>query len=364
MLGTLFLAGDVMTGRGVDQILPHPSDPKLVELAVRDARDYVAFAEQVSGPVPRRVPPSYIWGDALAELQASGPIARIVNLETSVTTREERWPNKSVHYRMHPSNAACLTAAGIDVCTLANNHVLDYGRGGLSETLDVLHAVGIATAGAGRNRQEAETPAYLSIEAGRIVVLALGSPTSGIPHLWTATEAQAGVDFIAQLSPASAARITERVQYARRPGDLVIASIHWGTNWGYDVSAAQVSFAHQLVDGGVDVVYGHSSHHPRPIEVYRERLILYGCGDFIDDYEGITGYEEYRGDLALMYFATLELSLGTLVGLRMVPMQQNRLRLRRPSANDVAWLSRRLENTCSSFGTTVERHDDALLLRW
>ena len=73
-------------------------------------------------------------------------------------------------------------------------------------------------------------------------------------------------------------------------------------------------FAHWLVDGGVDIVHGHSSHHPRPIEVYRDRLILYGCGDFIDDYEGIEGYEQYRDDLVLMYFATLSPATGELIG--------------------------------------------------
>jgi poly-gamma-glutamate synthesis protein (capsule biosynthesis protein) len=63
---TLFFAGDVMTGRGVDQILAHPSAPEIHEPYVTDAREYVRLAEQVSGPVPRRATPDYIWGDALA----------------------------------------------------------------------------------------------------------------------------------------------------------------------------------------------------------------------------------------------------------------------------------------------------------
>ncbi|MBI4510255.1 MAG: CapA family protein, partial [Deltaproteobacteria bacterium] len=121
---SLFLCGDVMTGRGVDQILRHPSDPLLHEPAVQDAREYVALAEEKNGPVPRNVDDTYIWGDALAELARAAPHARLVNLETSVTRSEDAWP-KGINYRMHPANVGCLTAAKVDACILANNHVLD-----------------------------------------------------------------------------------------------------------------------------------------------------------------------------------------------------------------------------------------------
>ena len=63
-------------------------------------------------------------------------------------------------------------------------------------------------------------------------------------------------------------------------------------------------------------MHGHSSHHVKAIEVFRGRLILYGCGDFLTDYEGVGGYEEFRGDLALMYFVELDSGTGELVGLR------------------------------------------------
>jgi hypothetical protein len=125
---TLFLAGDVMTGRGVDQILTPPSAPELHEPFVTDAREYVRLAEQVSGPVPRGVAPDYIWGDALAEWERMAPAARIVNLETSVT-RSDEYEHKGINYRMHPDNLGCLLAAQLDICILANNHVLDYGSG-------------------------------------------------------------------------------------------------------------------------------------------------------------------------------------------------------------------------------------------
>jgi poly-gamma-glutamate synthesis protein (capsule biosynthesis protein) len=288
----LFLCGDVMTGRGIDQVLPHPSPPRIYEPVVRDARMYVALAEDVNGPVPRAVEPSYIWGDALDELKHVAPAARIVNLETSVTCSEEAWP-KGINYRMHPANVTCLVVAEIDVCILANNHVLDYGPLGLVETLETLGRAGLTTTGAGRTLAEARRPAVVDLpDDVRVVVHGLGSETSGIPRAWAATEDKGGVDLLPGLSDETAAAIADRVARVKRGRDVTVASIHWGTNWGYEVPGAHVRFAHRLIDGAVDVVHGHSSHHPRPIEVYRNRLILYGCGDFINDYEGILGHEE------------------------------------------------------------------------
>jgi poly-gamma-glutamate capsule biosynthesis protein CapA/YwtB (metallophosphatase superfamily) len=364
-LVTIFLCGDVMTGRGIDQILPHPSDPRIHEAFVSDARTYVKLAEEVNGPIPRPVELSYIWGDALAELQHVAPDARIVNLETSVTVRDEPWP-KGINYRMHPANVGCLTVAGIDVCVLANNHVLDYGSSGLVETLETLHWAGLKTTGAGRTLAEACWPAVVDLAVDcRVVVHGFGTETSGIPPSWAATEDRAGVNFLFDLSDATAAALEERVREVKRSQDVTIASIHWGSNWGYAVPCEHVRFAHRLIDSGVDIVHGHSSHHPRPIEVYRNRLILYGCGDLINDYEGIRGYEQYRDDLVLMYFAMLNPASGDLVQLRMTPMQIRKMRLNRATPGDVRWLTNRLARISMGFGSWVEEAEDAsLLLRW
>jgi poly-gamma-glutamate synthesis protein (capsule biosynthesis protein) len=360
----LLLAGDVMTGRGVDQILRHPSHPALDETVVRDARDYVALAEAAHGPIPRPVADAYVWGDALAELDRFAPHARIVNLETSVTRSDDAWP-KAVTYRMHPANVGCLTAAGLDVCVLANNHVLDYGRAGLLETVETLTRAGLQVVGAGRDRDEALRPARLALPGGSadLVVFAWGSETSGVPPDWAATADRPGVALLEDLSRASAADLLGRMAAAKRPGDVLVASIHWRSNWGYAVPPEQVRFAHWLVDGGVDLVHGHSSHHPRPIEVYAERLILYGCGDLLDDYEGIRGHEEFRADLVLMYLVTLG-PAGDLLSLRMAPMQVERMRLRRASAEDVRWMADVLTHIGARFGSRVEpTPDGALALR-
>ena len=124
----------------------------------------------------------------------------------------------------------------------------------------------------------------------------------------------------------------------------------------------QVRFAHLLVEAGVNVVHGHSSHHPRPIEVYEGRLILYGCGDFINDYEGIGGHEAFRGDLALMYLLSLAPAGGELAGLRMIPMQMRQMRLSRASAADARWLWGMLNEVSRPYGTRIEVEPDGELI--
>lgn len=359
---TLFLCGDVMAGRGVDQILARPSSPELHEPCVRDARDYVGLAERVSGPIPRSVSPAYIWGDALAELDRVSPEVRIVNLEVSVTGSNDYWKGKGINYRMHPANVPCLTAARIDVCALANNHVLDYGYPGLEETLATLAAAGLKTAGAGRNVTEARRPAIIERPAGRVIVFSMGSATSGIPPAWAATDERPGIHVLEDLSDTTAGTIVERVRRVKRAGDVVVASIHWGTNWGYEVPRAHARFTHRLIDGGVDLVHGHSSHHPRPLEVYRDRLVLYGCGDFIDDYEGIPGHEPFRDDLVLMYFATVAWSTGELAGLGMTPMRIQKMRLNRAAPSDAEWLRATLTRISSPYGSRVDMAADASLI--
>lgn len=106
---------------------------------------------------------------------------------------------------------------------------------------------------------------------------------------------------LSDLSIDTAAEVVAAAQRLRQPDDLLIASVHWGGNWGYAVAATHRAFAHALIDGGFALVHGHSSHHPRGIELYRGHMVLYGCGDFINDYEGIGGYEDFRSDLTLMY---------------------------------------------------------------
>jgi poly-gamma-glutamate capsule biosynthesis protein CapA/YwtB (metallophosphatase superfamily) len=359
---TLFLCGDVMTGRGIDQILGRPSDPRIYEGYARSAIDYIGFAESRSGAIPRAVKPDYIWGDALEELDRVRPDVRIINLETSITTSDDAEP-KGINYRMQPANVDCLTAAGVDCCVLANNHVLDWGRAGLKESLEVLRGAKIQTAGAGDTLAAAEGAAAMELRGGgRVLVFGAGGPDCGIPPEWAAGERTPGVAFIADYSSRTAGALAGRIEAAKRPGDLVVVSVHWGPNWGYGVPKEHRAFARQLVDAGAaDIVHGHSSHHVKGLEVYRSRLILYGCGDFLNDYEGIGGYEQFRGDLALMYFPVLAAASGELVRLEMRCVQMHRFRLRRAGPADQRWMSDTLNREGRALGTRFTLQPDGAL---
>jgi poly-gamma-glutamate synthesis protein (capsule biosynthesis protein) len=108
-------------------------------------------------------------------------------------------------------------------------------------------------------------------------------------------------------------------------------------------------------------VHGHSSHHPRPIEIYRQKLILYGCGDLVDDYEGISGHQQYRDDLRLLYFPQLDPTSGKLVELHMAPLHARQMRLHRASNSDVRWLRKTLDKVSRRFGSRIDLRSDGLL---
>jgi poly-gamma-glutamate capsule biosynthesis protein CapA/YwtB (metallophosphatase superfamily) len=173
------------------------------------------------------------------------------------------------------------------------------------------------------------------------------------------------VNLLDDLSEATAVRIATRMREFQQPGDLLVGSIHWGDNWGYEVPPEQIAFAHRLIEEGVAVVHGHSSHHVKAIEVFSGGLILYGCGDFLTDYEGISGYEMFRGDLALMYLIELDSRNGQFVSARLVPMQMRRFRLERVSLADAECLCGLLNRMGAPFGRQVHLAEEGtMMLNW
>ena len=362
----LFLAGDVMTGRGIDQALPASVDPVLYEPYVKGARKYLLLAEKASGEIKTPLSYEHIWGDALEVWKRANPDLKLINLETSITTHEEPWPGKGINYRMHPENVEVLSVAGIDHASLANNHTLDWKRPGLQETMNTLKSAGIKFSGVGDNIVEAKEPSIFATEKGRVLVFSYGSPTSGIPIAWAAGSDLSGVNLLPDLNSRTVEEIEELVSPFKEAGDLAVFSVHWGGNWGYDVAGAQREFAHQLIDRtGIDVIFGHSSHHPMGIELYKDKLIIYGAGDFFNDYEGIGGHEAYRGELTLMYFPQFDMGSGELTAMELVPMEIEKFKLNNASPEDVEWLQARLNREGGKFGTAVQQTEPgSLWLEW
>ncbi|CAH1779254.1 unnamed protein product [Owenia fusiformis] len=366
---SVFMVGDVMLGRGIDNILSMSCDPKLYESYVKDANVYVTLAIRANGPLPpkdeRKV--DYVWGDAIDILASEQPDVKIINLETSVTTSATPWPYKGINYRMHPSNVGVITSANIDCCVLSNNHVIDWGYSGLDETLKVLRNSGLRTCGAGNDIDDARKPAIIDVphKKGRILVFGIGDGSSGIPVAWKAKKSQSGVNYVDVGSEAELTKIREQVNGIKKPGDIAVMSVHWGGNWGYEIKKEHKQFAHNLIDTcNIDVIHGHSSHHPKAVEIYNGKLILYGAGDFINDYEGIgrSDYTMFRHDLSLMYFAKFDVNSGEVKELKMVPTQIKKLRVNRADEKDVQYLFEIMKKECGMFNLEVNREGDVLVL--
>lgn len=265
---------------------------------------------------------------------------------------------------MHPENVALLSAAGIDAVTLANNHVLNWGQYGLAETLYTLVEAGIAYAGAGRDDVEAFAPLALELQGGgRFLVFALALGDSGVPAPWTAGSDRPGV----------ARAESEDLHYwlsthlakMRREGDIAALSIHWGDNWGYAIPSTYRATAAAAVQAGIDLVFGHSSHHPRAMELIDSHLVLYGAGDRLNDYEGIGSKSDYRPELVLGYIADIRRDTGRLMALEMLPYRLRRFQLERPDQEAVEWLARRMDREAGRFGMRVAQTPQATLrLEW
>jgi len=358
----IFLCGDVMIGRGIDQILPYPSNPKIYEPFVKDARDYVKLAEEINGKIDYPVSFDYIWGDALKELEKENVDLRIINLETTITTSENFEP-KGINYRMNPKNVDVLKVFKVDVACLANNHILDFGEEGLLETIEVLNKNGILTVGAGKNIQQATTPAViLRRTTSRILIFNCEDVSSGVPFYWKAEKDRPGVNLISS-SEKELTEIINKINKYKKESDFTIFSIHWGPNWGYEISDEERNFAHRLIEeADVDLIFGHSSHHFKGIETYKGKLIIYGAGDFINDYEGIEGYEEFRGDLVLGYIVEIEKN-NKIKRLTLLPFRIKNFRLNLMNEGEMDWALNVLKRE-SKIDGKIEKSEKRIIIEF
>ena len=218
---------------------------------------------------------------AVRDILTAADIA-FLNLETSIARGGTRLPGKGIWFRSAPEFAQEMANAGIDVVTLANNHVLDYDDPAFAETLSNLEEAGIAVCGGGKNMAEARRPAILS--ANGVSVAFLGySEFAHIywsvarPKRFVAGEAGPGI------SPWDREAIVEDIRRAKRLADHVVVSFHWGDEYVSMPADRQVQLAHAAIDAGASVVHGHHPHVLQPVEVYHGGVIFYSLGNFVFD---------------------------------------------------------------------------------
>lgn len=372
---TLLLCGDVMTGQGIVPLVPPSGAPPR---SMRSALDYVhdaasatpspgaeAAASAPADTLPRPVCFEYPWGDALSLLRKESPDLRLANLEACITARGTPASPQS-HARLPPQQLPVLAALGIQGVVLAGPHALDWGPYGLHDTLLSLRQAGILGVGAGHDGAEAAQEARWPLPGrGRLRLLAYGHASCGVAASAAAAERQPGINWLRDLDARGVAAIAARIGAQREEGDIVVVSLHWGPQWGYEVTAEQRRFAQALVDvAGVDLVWGQASRHPRPIEVHHGRLILYGVGTFLKDAGVASGHEALRPELAAVYLPRLAAD-GSLRELRLWPLRVHLFRLKRACASESQWLARTLGAACRCHGTSLApQPDGSLRLAW
>lgn len=313
------LTGDVMLGRMVD------------EYVIQN----------------RSVRPETLWGDILPVMRRAD--CRLINLECVISDRGAPWhpATKAFHFRAGPRAVDVLRAAGIDGVMLANNHVLDYGQNALLDCLKLLDRAGIKRTGAGSTLEEALVPAIFELPEGRIAVVSL---TDNEPE-WEATHNKPGVNYVAcndrGLVEPYRSRMTQVLSSARRQADLVIVSAHVGPNWGAP-SRAMRALAHELLDMGADLYWGHSNHTPQGIELYRGKAILYSTGDFVDDYM-VDSAE--RNDLSFLFL--LEIEQNRIRQILLHPIRIEDCRVTRANEREHTFLARTMQAKCAPFGTSI-----------
>jgi len=319
----LLLVGDVMLGRMVNEAL-------------------------------RRASPNYPWGDTRDILLAAD--WRCCNLECVISDRGEAWEPelKAFHFRSAFKNLAVLESARINAVALANNHALDFGYAALSQMLDGLDSLGIRHAGAGADRAAASRLAISEVNGHRIGLLAF---TDNEPE-WEATAAKPGVLYSPiDVEDEHATSLFSLVANSKASVDLLVVSAHWGPNWGYQPPAEHPRFAHALIDHGADIIFGHSGHVFRGVEVYRERPILYCAGNFIDDY---AVDEVERNDESFIFLVDVE--RDSLKRLRLYPTTIGDHQARLAQGTGARRIASHMKELCNRFNVSSTWHAGQKLL--
>lgn len=308
----LLLVGDVMLGRLVNETL-------------------------------KTVPPTYPWGNTLPIFKDAD--ARICNLECALSDRGAPWgmTQKTFHFRTDAKNREALMAAGFDAVSLANNHSLDYEYEALLDMTAILDTAGIRCAGAGADLGAASKPVLFTAGGVTIGFIAF---TDNEPA-WEATERQGGVYYVpVKQEDDRAVKLFELVRKTKNKTGLVIVSAHWGSNWGYQPAPEHVPFARMLIDSGADIVFGHSCHVFRGIELYRGRPILYSAGDFVDDY---AVDEVEKNDESFIFI--IETKERNITRLRLHPTVITHMQSRLAIPRDAMTIAERMMRLCERLGT-------------
>ncbi len=182
-------------------------------------------------------------------------------------------------FRAHPKAVDGLVSVGIDIVSLANNHVFDYHQEGLFETWELLSEAGIKQVGSGMNLKEATTGEILTVKGLRIGFLAYTETW----FLYSRTDINWIAGDCPGVAPLDKALICADVKRLKSQADVVIVSLHWGIEYSQKTTKEEATLAQSIIDAGADVVFGHHPHVIKPWIFYQSKPIFYSVGNFIFD---------------------------------------------------------------------------------
>lgn len=228
------------------------------------------------------------------------------NLECPLT--EEGVPSLkrgNLLFKARKSNSYALRAAGFNVLSLANNHIMDYNGEGLLNTVNALHTAGISTVGAGSDVTDAHKPLFMKKNNINIGFISFSTfPPEGYFHF----------DDKPDVAFADNSRIGEEIRNARLNCDFLIVSFHWGKEFSYYADESQIQIAHTAIDSGADMVIGHHPHVLQGVEVYKGKPVFYSLGNFIFDSQIPKGTDE-------TIIAKIKLGKNKIESIELVPVK-------------------------------------------
>ncbi|MCL4361234.1 CapA family protein [Candidatus Dependentiae bacterium] len=313
---TIALAGDVMLGRLVNEQIKQASY-------------------------------SYPWANSLLqELKQKDFI--LINLETTLTNASNPVP-KVFNFKADPEVVKTLKAANITAVNLANNHSLDFGVEGLQETIKTLDEAKISHVGAGMDIEKAQEPVITEIENIKIGIIGY---TDNEPE-WKAKINKPGINYIN--IDENNIEVFEAVSKLKQKVDVCIITLHWGPNMQEYPSQEFINFAHKLIDSGADIIHGHSAHVVQGIEIYKNKIILYDTGDFVDDY---MVDEKLRNDLSFLF--NIEIENKKLKRLYLLPVKIENMQVNIANRGDAQTIIDMIKKRSSPFETRFEQKDHIL----
>ncbi len=284
----------------------------------------------------------YPWGSMLDVLHSTD--LNLINLETTLT-RSTRLVPKTFNFKADTDKVQCLLEARIDVCNLANNHIMDFHTEGMLETLTTLEDAGISYVGAGHNIDEARRPLIILKKGLTIGIIGC---TDNEPN-WEAGRNRSGTFYVNVNTPEE---LEAEVKHIRNRVDFLILTIHWGPNMRTRPNQTFISFAHRMIDAGVDILHGHSAHIFQGIEIYKDKLILYDTGDFVDDYY-VT--PSLRNDLSFFYM--VQVDWAGIIRLDLIPVIISNMQVNHAVDKEYKHTVLRLKKLSKEFGTVIFEED-------